>query len=414
MNQLINLLLELFVFMLALILLIPVIVFFVECFLAALPQRQKSKLVVESQPTVAILVPAHNEATGIGMTLRTLLPQLKECDRLVVIADNCSDGTAEVARAMGASVIEREDTEKRGKGYALDFGLQFLASNPPDVVVIVDADCEVSAGAIAQITGLAVAKQQPVQAAYLLAQPINPTPKDAVSILAFTVKNLVRPLGLAKLHLPCLLTGTGMAFPWTVIHPVSLASSNIVEDMQLSLDLLVAGHATLFCAEAEVTGLLPRQQQAAKNQRTRWEHGHLQTLLSQVPRLLKAGIAQRRLDLLAVALDLSVPPLSLLMMLWMAAVAVAIAVSLLNHLYAPLLLLMLEGLLILLAVLAAWSKFASKHLPLNTLLSVPLYILWKIPLYLKFLLKPETTWIRTERDVIPEETDLADVTEQFD
>ncbi len=414
MNQLINLLLELFVLMLALILLIPVIVFFVECILAVLPQRQKSKIAVELQPTVAVLVPAHNEATGIGMTLRTLLPQLKEHDRLIVIADNCSDETAEVARAMGASVIEREDTEKRGKGYALDFGLQLLASNPPDVVVMIDADCEVSAEAIARITGLAVAKQQPVQATYLLAQPTNPTPKDAVSVLAFTVKNLVRPLGLARLHLPCLLTGTGMAFPWTVIHPVSLASSNIVEDMQLSLDLLVAGHAAIFCAEAEVTGLLPRQQQAAKNQRTRWEHGHLKTLLSQVPRLLKAGINQRRLDLLAVAIDLSVPPLSLLMMLWMAVVAVAIAVSLLNHLYAPLLLLMLEGLLILLAVLAAWSKFARKHLPLSTLLSVPLYILWKIPLYLKFLSKPETTWIRTERDGNPEEPDLVDATEQFD
>ncbi|MBW4690801.1 MAG: glycosyltransferase [Lyngbya sp. HA4199-MV5] len=395
MNQLLNFLLM----AIALFLFIPIGVLWVECLAAALPTRRTSQVALMDRPTIAVLVPAHDEAGGIGTALSTVLPQLTPHDRLIVIADNCTDETAVVAREAGATVIERHDLEHRGKGYALDFGLKFLASAPPDVVVVVDADCLVAEGAIAQISRLAGMKQRPVQASYLLAQPSAPSPSAAVSILAFTVKNLVRPLGLAQLGQPCLLTGTGMAFPWSVIHQVSWASGNIVEDMQLSLDLLLAGYPTVFCAEASVTGALPQQEQAAMSQRTRWEHGHLQTLLSQVPRLLQAWVSQKRFNLLAIALDLCVPPLSLLVMLWAVSLIAAGILSLTLGLYQPVLLLALEGLLILMAVTIAWAKFTRDSLPLATLLSVPLYILWKIPLYFAFLRKPQTQWVRTERDL---------------
>ena len=132
----------------------------------------------------------------------------------------------------------------------------------------------------------------------------------------FWSKTGVRPQGLDRLGFPGILTGTGMAFPWSVIQSASLASGNIVEDMQLSMDLAIAGHPTLFCPDTKVIGLLPQQAQAAKSQRTRWEHGHLQTMLTQVPRLVREALRQKRLDLLVIALDLSVPPLSLLVMIW--------------------------------------------------------------------------------------------------
>ncbi|HEU0077392.1 MAG TPA: glycosyltransferase, partial [Longimicrobiaceae bacterium] len=148
----------------------------------------------------------------------------------------------------------------------------------------------------------------PAQAVYLLERPSRPGPKDLVSALAFMVKNLVRPSGLGRLGLPCLLTGTGMAFPWETIRAAKLASGNIVEDMQLGLDLALAGHAPLFCEQARVTGKLPEQSKAAVSQRTRWEHGHLQTLITQVPRLLTGAMRKRRFGALALALELAVPP----------------------------------------------------------------------------------------------------------
>jgi cellulose synthase/poly-beta-1,6-N-acetylglucosamine synthase-like glycosyltransferase len=330
--------------------------------------------------------------------LQGLIAQLDDPSQLVVIADNCTDETAAVARSTGATVIERQDPTRRGKGYALDYGIQFLAADPPEVVIIMDADCLVQPGTLQQIAQQAVVTHRPIQALYLMEQPTDPKPKDAVSALAFLMKNQVRPSGLAQFNLPCLLAGTGMAFPWRVIQKATLASGNIVEDMQLGVDLAIEGHPALFCGTAKVMGLLPQQQHAAKSQRTRWEHGHLQTIVTQVPKLLKAAFSQRRFDLLALALELAVPPLSLLVMGWLALMGLSVITGFLGASWLPTILLGIAGGMMATAVLAGWFRFGRTTLPPQTLLAVPLYILWKVPLYLAFLFKPQTEWVRTDRD----------------
>jgi cellulose synthase/poly-beta-1,6-N-acetylglucosamine synthase-like glycosyltransferase len=377
---------------------IPSFVLFLECIASLSSFKSSKERLLLPRPRMAVLVPAHNEASGIALTLEALQTQLTPQDQLVVIADNCSDQTASIAREAGATVLERYDTERRGKGYALDYGVTFLRSQPPDVVVIVDADCVVSAGALEKIAQQAVNYNRPVQATYLLFQPAKPSPKDAVSMLAFTVKNLVRPAGLNRLNLPCPLTGTGMAFPWDVMCQVSLASGNIVEDMNLGLDLALAGYPTMFCPEARVTGSLPQQRHAAKSQRTRWEHGHLQTILTQVPRLFGVGIRSLRLDLLAIAFDLLVPPLSLLVMLWILATGLAVLGLGFGMTSLPAIALGVAGVMIFTAILAAWAKYCRADLPPKMLLAVPLYVLWKVPLYFAFLFKPQKQWVRTDRD----------------
>src|SRR5262249_40924710 len=150
----------------------------------------------------------------------------------------------------GATVVERRDPVRRGKGFALDFGIRFLEAAPPEVVVFVDADCAVEAGAIDRLVHESAAGQCPTQAAYLMTLPPHPGLGARVSRFAFLYKNVVRPSGLASLGLPCLLTGTGMAMPWAAVRDAPLASGNIVEDMQLGLDLAVAGHLPRFCPEA--------------------------------------------------------------------------------------------------------------------------------------------------------------------
>lgn len=377
---------------------VPIAVFVVECCAALFPMRTRPAKDLAARPSIAVLMPAHNEAAGIGATLDTIVPQLAPNDRMVTIADNCNDNTAEIARGSGATVLERHDDTQRGKGYAVNFGMKFLAQNPPDVVVMVDADCHVEPGAIETVARLAMETKRPVQAVYLMETPPQPSPKDSISALAFLVKNWVRPQGLAQFGLPCLLTGTGMAFPWSVMRHVSLEGSNLVEDMQLGLDLAVAGYAPVLSPEARAIGVLPQQQEAATQQRTRWEHGHLQTLKSQVPRLLEAAIAQKRGDLLALALDLCVPPLSLLVALWGLATVGAILAGLAGVSWLPATILGVQGLFLAIAIIGAWTKFGRALIPLGTLLSAPLYILWKIPVYFKFLVRPQQQWVRTERD----------------
>jgi len=391
---------DIVLFVIALGLFIPIAVLFIECSAAFLPRRGETWDTGVPRPRVAVLLPAHNEASCISATIETLLPQLTDQDRLVVIADNCSDETAEIARGFGATVIERIDPVLMGKGYALDYGLRFIETDPPAVVVMADADCIVHQGAIDRIARLADAVSRPIQSTYLMERPANPGPNDAVSALAFMVKNVVRPRGLDRLGQPCLLYGTAMAFPWSVIAHAPLANSNIVEDMQLAVDLAIAGHPSVFCEEAKVTGRLPQQKSAAKSQRVRWEHGHLKTLLTQVPQLIKASLGQRRFDLLAIALDLCIPPLSLLVMMWAAVMGGALLAGALGASWIPAIFLAIQGLLILISIIGAWAKFGRADLPARTLLAVPFYILWKIPLYFAFLVRPQTKWIRTERDTV--------------
>src|SRR5262249_48602977 len=127
---------------------IPTGLFFLEI-VAAVTQRHGAKPVASTaRSRVTILVPAHNEGAGLLPTIGDLKPQLRSGDRLLVVADNCTDDTASIAAAAGVEVVERHDREKIGKGYALDWGLRHLVADPPDVVVMVDADCRLADGAI--------------------------------------------------------------------------------------------------------------------------------------------------------------------------------------------------------------------------------------------------------------------------
>ncbi|MEM1002365.1 MAG: glycosyltransferase family 2 protein [Bacteroidota bacterium] len=380
---------------------LPCTILFVEVLIAFFNRNQISDAFSHSFDdgyTRTILVPAHNEAAGIKTTLLTITSQMREADQLLVVADNCTDTTADIAQEVGADVIFRDNQRQRGKGYALDFGLQHLSQSPPDVVVMVDADCRVLPGAIDAVSTLAMRTNRPVQATYLLEAGPQPSPKEMISTFAFKVKNLVRPFGISRLGYPCLLTGSGMAFPWSVISEVDLATGNLVEDMQLGLDLSVAGHLPLLCPSAVVLGAQPQQLSVARSQRTRWEHGHLRTLSTSAALLLWEGFKQRRLELIILALDVSVPPLALLVMLWSTtAIFITIFTVVFNGSWLALLMVFYAGVSLISAITLSWYGFAQADIPIDKLIYIPLYILWKVPVYFNFLIKPERDWIRTER-----------------
>jgi cellulose synthase/poly-beta-1,6-N-acetylglucosamine synthase-like glycosyltransferase len=391
-------LLELVAYAVACAAAVPCAVFFVECLFGSLWPARKPAAAAISGPRYAVLVPAHNESSGITGTLTNLRAQLGPGDRLLVVADNCSDDTAVIAAASGASVIERHDPERRGKGYALAFGLEHLAQDPPEVVIIVDADCQVSPGSLAQLARLAHDRERPVQADYVLEPPARPEGLAVVSALAFLVKNRVRPRGLAALGMPCLLTGTGMAFPWTVIRKAPPTDDNLVEDMVMGLTLAQLGYAPMLCADARVSSSLPDRTQAAKSQRKRWEHGHLATLLGFGPKLLLQGIGRARLELIALALDLMVPPLSLLVALILVSLLFTVGCALLGTSVGPALICLGNLAALGCGVLLGWFVHGRSLVRARDLAAIPLYVLWKIPLYFTFFARGRhTRWERTER-----------------
>jgi len=163
--------------------------------------------------STTVLIPAHNEGAGILPTIRDVQAQLGPNDRILVVADNCTDDTAAIVQAVGAEVTVRADPARRGKGYALEFGVRHLRLNPPDVVVIMDADCRLGGNALRHLSDSAMASGRPVQSLYLMLAPENAPPGSGPNLFAWRVKNWIRPLGMELLGLPTQLVGTGMAFP---------------------------------------------------------------------------------------------------------------------------------------------------------------------------------------------------------
>jgi cellulose synthase/poly-beta-1,6-N-acetylglucosamine synthase-like glycosyltransferase len=400
--------------LLTLLLFIPVTIFLVQV-LAALRRSTTTKsadfansVAHVGEPTnVCVLMPAHNEAIGLAAVLQTLMPQLGEQAgmhvRLLVVADNCTDATAALAREADRNqgfieVVERHDTDLRGKGYALHFGVQHLKANPPDVVLVADADCVMEAGAIYTLAAQCIAYNRPVQALYLMRSPQGAGITTRLAEFAWVVKNRVRPLGLYNLGLPCQLMGTGMAFSWAHISNAQLNTGHIVEDMQLGIDLARSGHPPLFCPDALVTSTFPTSRTGLQAQRTRWEHGQLGVMVRQVPRLATQAITHKNGPLFAMALDLCIPPLALLTLLLTALWASSGALLLLGHAQLPFTLASLALGVLSVAVVAAWLTFGRTVISLGQLCAVPWYVAAKVPVYLFFLVKRQVTWVRSKRE----------------
>jgi cellulose synthase/poly-beta-1,6-N-acetylglucosamine synthase-like glycosyltransferase len=384
--------------LIAIMLSIPLLVLAVECIAALLPWTHSPLPDPTARPRCAVLIPAHNEEFVLALTLQSVASQLGPSDRVLVVADNCTDGTAEIARQHGAHVVERTDPDRRGKGYALAFGREVLNDVPPELVVVLDADCTLGPSALLRLVSEASKWKRPVQANYQMIAPAEAGPNRQVAAFAFLVKNFVRPLGLRRLGQSCLLTGTGTAFPWRVFRDAPLAHGHIVEDMGLTVDLALAGRSPLFVPGAEVYGEFPVDERAADSQRRRWEHGHLQVIMENIPRVLVAVFMRGRISLLALALDIGVPPLSALMLATGVLLAGLGIWTALGGAWGPVA--MLGGALsaAVIALFAVWWRYGRGVLPAGSLARIPLYAAQKIPLYLGFVVKPQKEWVRTARD----------------
>ena len=354
--------------------------------------RPVASLPPAQPPRVTVLIPAYNEAGGIAATVAAIAAAAPADARILVVADNCSDDTAARARAAGANVVERSDAAQRGKGFALAFGRDALADEPPDAVIILDADCVPHSDTIARIAALAVTSRRPVQAINLVDPPIERDSMGRVSTFAFRVKNLVRQRGLQRLAGTCVLTGTGMAFPWALFRDAGLATADSVEDLALGLRFVTEGAPPLFCDDTLVTSPSPPPGAAAA-QRTRWEHGFLTTALRLAPKMVLTGVQTLNWGAFWLGLHLMVPPLALLFMLGTVALAVFALAS-----TAAALLFGVAYCAALAAVFVAWLAIGREVLPPALLGKIPGYVLWKLPIYLRLARGADRRWTRTERD----------------
>lgn len=389
--------------LIAAVLLPPLVVtgFFAVEVLSGLVQTRKvarSARPAADAVRATVVIPAHDEEAVLGKTLQSLQAAVPDASSILVIADNCRDQTAAIASRHGARVAERNNAVQRGKGFALDHARNVLRADPPEVVVVVDADCTIDPTSLAELIGTAARTGRPCQSVNLLRPTVTAGPMVQISTFAFMLKNLVRQRGLQRLAGRVHLTGTGMALPWQHFAAADLATASIVEDIRLGFELAEAGSppqlvedATIWSSSSNEGGTLV--------QRRRWEGGFLDMARRSAPEALARSL--RRFDLrgLAAGLDLCVPPLALLVLIDVGLLAAAAAVTAISGAsWWPAL--TFAGVLGVAgaAILAAWAKEGRRFLSPAVLLRLPLYVAWKLPLYLGLTRRgvPDD-WLRTGR-----------------
>lgn len=252
-----------------------------------------------------ILIPAHNEELLLPVTLESLakIEYPKEKFKTVVIADNCTDGTVKVAKSMGVEFLVRNDREKMGKGYALEWAFQRLSVKDVDAIVIIDADCSVSKNILSVFDYYLDQGFKAVQSANLVSKK-QEGPFNFFFALGNVIKNYFVYFPKFKLGSSAFLLGTGMCIHPSILSLYFRPQYSVSEDIQFSLKLIEKEIRIAFAVEARVETVYPESIRGASVQRIRWSSGTFALIRKYIPFFLWKGVISQRLVYIDTALTL--------------------------------------------------------------------------------------------------------------
>lgn len=356
----------------------------------------------------AILVPAHNEEKLLPKLLESLsqLHYPRQLFSIHVVADNCIDETAAIARAAGATVHERFDLVNIGKGYALQWLLARLETMQAsyDAALILDADSVVSPNFLTVMNAQLNHGERVIQAHYAV---LHPERSWVMSLraAALALVHYLRPLGRMALGGSVGLKGNGMVFQRSVLTEHQWSAS-VTEDIDYHMALILSGERVAFAPDATVWAEMPGTLRGAHTQNMRWEQGRYQLARYYVPLLLQAAFSPQpsarplsRSLLLDSIMEHIIPPFSIVMgasvvywgLAWLCAM-----------LWGATPLLILATLLLLGQLIYIAGGLILAGTPPQTylaLLYAPIFIFWKMWLILTMMTRVEKQgWVRTARD----------------
>src|SRR5262249_11361786 len=259
-----------------------------------------------------VLIPAYNEETGVPATVRSLqnADYPKDAVRIVVIADRCSDGTAERARACGAECLERRGGVP-GKGAAIAWALDELARDGAgyDGLVLIDADTIADGRLLAAFDEHLRAGHDVQQGYHYLSNPWDSPFTRIISVTA-VLRNGLYYVGKERLGLSAMLSGNGMCFSRGIIRTHGWTAFSVGEDWEFSASLLLKGERIHFNERARVGAAESQTFRQASSQRLRWASGRYGVASASACRLLIKGLRERRFDLWDSALTIVGPTYS--------------------------------------------------------------------------------------------------------
>lgn len=367
----------------------------------------RAKLITDfgkkNNTTFAIIIPAHNEEKMIAKTIYSLngiiYPQTKY--DVYVVADNCSDNTAEISRHLGVHVLERSDLTKKGKGYALRWAFDKLLSeyDKYDAYVVIDSDSLISGNYLQVMDHYINSGSRVIQSSDLVLPQKNNWSSEATRI-GFILFNYVRPLGRKFLGFDMGLRGNGMCFTKEVLKKIPWQSWALTEDLEYGLILLLNGERIHFAPEATVWAHMPLKSENARSQRERWEEGRKDITKSYSKTFLKESLRKRSIAFFDVFIDLITPPFVNTMLIISLLLVFSLILSIIfpSTIYYAVIWAILLFIGFIHLLLGLRLVHADRDL-YKSVLYIPIYVIWKIKVIVKALFsdKPKT-WVRTSRE----------------
>ncbi len=346
-----------------------------------------------------VIVPAHNESAGIAATVESLLglDYPRGLFEVIVVADNCTDDTAKRARRAGATVLERSDEARRGKGYALAHGFQkSIEAGTADAVVVIDADTVVSPNLLRAFEARLRSGAQAIQADYAV-RNVDDGWRTRLMAIAFGMFHVVRSTGRESLGVSCGLRGNGMCFTTGLLQDVPHDAFSVVEDLEYGIRLGCHGKRVHYAGEAHVYGDMVSSEKASRSQRERWEGGRWQMAKQHGWPLLRRALRERSPLLADLAMDVLVPPLSVLVAATLTGVAASTALAVVTRRpNVAGLLFGASGVFLLAYAFRGWQVSGTGTRGLVSLARAPGYMAWKATLPLRRS-RREGEWVRTTR-----------------
>lgn len=272
--------------------------------------RRKEEKIYTPKHSFAVIVSAHNETAVIGQLVENLqiLKYPRQLFDVFVIADNCTDNTADIAREAGAIVYERTNNELRGKGYAMEwmFGQLNDMQRQYDAVVVFDADNLVHQDFLLEMNNRLCKGEQVIQG-FIHAKNPTDTWIAGTFAIAFWVINHVWHLAKYNIGLSSVLGGTGMCISTSVLRRFGWGATCLTEDMEFTMKVLLRGIRTTWAHDAIVYDEKPLTFMQSWRQRKRWAQGQFDVAGRYITRLLAEGIRKRDIRMIDACLHLIQP-----------------------------------------------------------------------------------------------------------
>ena len=387
--------------------LLPYFVFLLLVSVAALLPRRKWKPGTTPSSRFLVVIPAHDEESVVARVVQSCLAvdYPRPLFDVIVIADNCTDMTATVAKNAGARVVKRVDETKKSKGHAIEYLITSLEESGEldrlDALVIIDADTTVDASLLSAFDQDLRKGREWIQARYTVANP-DDSWRTRLLTYAFSLANGVMPLGKTRLGLGGPFHGNGMCFSVAGLRRVPWNCHGLVEDMEYAWILRLAGERVVYQPDVSVYGaMLSGGGEAAANQRRRWEFGRKETRRKYLLPLLRSNRLKLWNKVLSLC-DLTMPTMAALAVLSAGIAGIDLLSlfawpALLVPAFRPLVIAFL-GLTTLSLGLYAISPFVAMRLPWRYAVSIcafPVFLLWKLRVSAGG--RPDR-WVRTPRE----------------